>query len=232
MGIDFLDIIFRLERNLKIELVRQELDLSAQLTVGEFYEQILSRVELCERSGCKSSAMFYRLQRGMVEVYGLSEKEIGPPVKLKEIIPLKRRRRKWRKLAKTLGLSLPSLCRPWWIPGIAFMSLGLGFCAVFFGKLIGEENSLLIFLATILFALVAIVGSRPLAWHFPDNCQTVRGLVYELLAANGDKLWLSSQGWTKRDVWDLLVATITSVTGTPPERVTRSALLFSELGID
>lgn len=134
MGIDLLDIKFRLERDLRVR-IRQDDFLTALTrdiraggpeaedgpvlfragTVGALYALALEQLCHYPRHGCLCAPVFYRLRRDLGELFGTGRERVTPSSRLDDLIPRRQRRRNWQQLARALDLPLPALSRPAWL---------------------------------------------------------------------------------------------------------------------
>lgn len=121
MGLDFVEIVMRIEEEFSIDL--PDAELGSVLTVGDLYELVLSKVKSCTAAECVSSKAFYRTRRALVDSIGVPRRSIRPSTPLESLLPLESRVSHWRDITRRIGLEFPKLHLPsfWWK---VFTSLG------------------------------------------------------------------------------------------------------------
>jgi acyl carrier protein len=137
MGLDLLDLVFRIERTFRVKLPTDEVvgprlarkrpadgkpppgeDATDNAlpypagTVGRLYFIILEQLSRYERPCCLGGRVFYRMRRALAEVFGTPWEDVTPASRLEEVLPLRQRRENWQRLAEALDLPLPPLVRP------------------------------------------------------------------------------------------------------------------------
>jgi hypothetical protein len=155
-------------------------------TIGELAECIFSKLEHPLSEKCLSTVIFYRLRRTFIRLFDISRATITPETLLRELMPLKGRKRQWRQMQEHLKLVLPDLRGPLWlillslVIVISVFTLGWTRLVSFAGSAAGLLTVLGGFFAwAFLLKLLA-----PLARNFPRNCESFGDLVKLTLARN------------------------------------------------
>jgi hypothetical protein len=113
MGMDFVDILLRVEESFSISIPFDEPQLIERVqTVGGFYELILEKLGHEQFDGMLATAVFHRLRQALALIAGRDPDDIQESTRLAAIVPLAGRRREWQRLAEELDLWLPDLTRP------------------------------------------------------------------------------------------------------------------------
>lgn len=240
MGIDLLDISFRVERTFGIRMSRQDFQsVFSAGTVGSLYAYLLYRLDQNEwPRGCVGVPVFYQLRRALVELFGTSEGHITPCRKLDEIIPVRERRLNWRRLRAALDLPLPSLCRPFWMHRlICYGSLGLCLLAIL-GFFLGNpaRDPFWLWFGLLIGGAVkygaAYILTLPCAVCIPPSCSTVKSLIKTILRSDYGRMAARARMWHEHEVWHALVPILVEALNVKPEQVVIDAHLINDLGAD
>lgn len=197
MGIDLLDITFRLEKNLGTAVPHREFWLHGiediEVSPGRFTKDLrVKRMHelLCVWLGLRKSADFdlEECRRAVIEslqaTLNVAPALLVPEAKFKNFIPWKKRYMHWRRLEERLGRPIPLLqVSPVTLAvatGVGIVALG---CFVFgLLSLLGSMNDrsesfrVLGVTACLMGALVVtVVFSKPST--FPSHCQTIEDLA-------------------------------------------------------
>ena len=138
MGLDLVELVMRIEETFSIS--NSDKDAQKIFTVGQCYDYILSKIDRSKSQDqpCLSSAVFYRLRRGLMEQFAIARSEVTPRAELSRLIPMGNRPMNWDQLAQSIDLALPPLVRPtfvdWSILTLAFVGLGSLLMAPILGK--------------------------------------------------------------------------------------------------
>src|SRR5262249_15553903 len=121
MGIDALDIRFRVERTFNIafrweEIIKDYSDYSL-LTAGRLHAYILEKLGRNPIPKCLGPWVFDRLRAALSEAFAIDPERFLTFPLTADVLPKERRNRAWKKLRKTLSLNLPPLEPPDWISG-------------------------------------------------------------------------------------------------------------------
>jgi acyl carrier protein len=110
MGLDSVEIIYRIETNLGITIPNQEA--ARLITVGDVHNLAWRYLQGRNSIRCKSQQLFYRLRHMLMARFNIQQKAIEPGASMNDIFPLKNRRGLYARLQKELQLKLPPLVLP------------------------------------------------------------------------------------------------------------------------
>jgi hypothetical protein len=184
VGLDILDVKFRLERQLRVAIPRddfvtamtQDVRADGQWvnpeagagpvlfragTVGALYPLALEQLSRYPRHWCLCLPVFYRLRRTLMERFGVPRESVAPSARLDELVPSRGRRRHWQELSRALDLPLPGLCRPTWLDEALRRSLLVFLLATVGAGLLGRPLAEPIWIVV---ALLVGTGKTGLAW--------------------------------------------------------------------
>jgi acyl carrier protein len=247
MGLDGVELLMEVEDEFGISIDDNAPPAEGDVTVGDLYRHILAKLrekgEVLDPDAsakCLSSAAFYVFRRGLCDEFGLDRKQVRPSTLMDDLVPKADRRRRWRALGERLRLDLPKLERhPLLTRAISHVAIFIAF-AGFFVAFVAEwpdATILAFFGAGLVFAMTAVLLTRPLATHFPGPRQTVRGIVLRVLAANWTKiagmagLTMTAPGRHSNEVWEKLHSIVVAQLDVAPEEVTRKARFYKDLGV-
>lgn len=227
MGLETVEILLETEELFGIRIADDEA--SEIRTVGEFHELILRKLAMWDSTLCMTASAFYRLRRAIVDVMGVSRRQVHPQTPLAEVIPPGRRRRVWPILSEASGLRMPALRRPaavtkalsWagllvflaglilWATGTAPLSIswGCGFIAI----------------------SLAVVVTRPWAVCPDGTCKTIGDLARAVFDANPAALPRSTGAFDRADTWQSLARLIADQLGLRVEDITPSSRFVEDL---
>ncbi len=256
MGIDLLDIAFRIEKSFGVRFDVRELlgdwtgeppPLGPSIKVGDVYELILEKrkaLNLPEGAGRLESLALADVRLALSRVLDVSPDTIRPEDRLSRLLPLKQRRRQWRRLRRQLkGLGPLKRRRTafrgarWGglfaVMGIAIV--GLGYTGIL---PVGHPAWWIAWPVLVLsgyvggaFALNAL-GDLGMAKRIPWEARTVELLARTHLARNR-RSYLDRGGTdSDEDVWYTLQVIIADALAVDVKEVTREADLVRDLGAD
>jgi acyl carrier protein len=260
MGIDLLDITFRMERTFGVRLSLDDLlqaagyesvaELAASpepfdITVGQIYEQLLGRLRTVETVVPRRKQMLDRVRAALARECAVPAKMIEGSTMLEELIAHGDRAASWMRLQARLGRRLPALLLPptlrtavtiiWHVIGAI---VGL-LAAPTADPLLNAVVSVAVFA---LFAGAAWLCSRTLfPWRrtwIPEQCATVDALIEHALGET--PLPVSSRRnaacdsepdcWTRADVWDALQTILSECLGVDRDDIRPASRLVADLG--
>jgi hypothetical protein len=237
MGIDLLDVKFRIERAFRLRIRRgEEAELFADGTVAALHGFIVRRLGQRERPRCLGVPVFDRFRAAVVDLLVIPPESVTPASRLDEVIPLDGRRSSWQRLGEALDLPLPALCRPRWlyhaVHAAALTAWLLAAAALVRGRPAGDWTWLLLglLLGTGLKYAVAYLLTVRWAVCFPASCATVKGLVKTLLRENYGLLVEREKGWHEQEVWYALREVLVEALNVDPQEVRPEAHLVRDLG--
>jgi hypothetical protein len=152
-------------------------------TVGELAKCISRESKYPLAEHCISSAVFYRMRRSFLSLFGTAHGKIHPSTELRELFPWGSRRSYWQLLQRNLDLTLPSLTYP---TSLLLLSLA---CAITLGivswpYLKSFTNIPVVILCVFAAWLCIVFLLVPFARAFPRSCDTFGDLVRLALARN------------------------------------------------
>jgi hypothetical protein len=221
-----------------LELVEQAFDIKIAATeaatlanVGDLYDLLLTKIPDDEANQkCASAMVFYRLRRALPAVYAIEK--IGPSYDLLALNDISAKRL-LRVLAKKSGLTLP-YPSPGWVGWLAwcfamvcFWPVALTAYVIF---LVSLPKALIGWLAAawacafVVMIALAILDSGRL----PSGCHSLGGLAKKTARLNFGKLRELGARQSDLDIWDALVATLSSFNDFPVEKIRRDTFFFRD----
>jgi hypothetical protein len=120
MGLDIVELFLAVEEGFRIHIEDEEA--ARACTVGDLHELVTSKLRGGASSRCFTSAAFYRTRCGIVELLGISRREIRPLHEACALFHEGTRRSTWRRMQEIVGLKMPPLA----YSGSTVTSLWLG----------------------------------------------------------------------------------------------------------
>jgi hypothetical protein len=155
-------------------------------TIGELAQCIFSKLEHPLSEKCLSAVVFYQLRRTFVRLFDISRAKITPETPLRELMPWKDRKRRWRQMQEHLRVVLPELRWPLWLVALSLAVVisvfTLGWTRLV--SLAGSAAGVLTVLGGFLALAFLLKLLAPLARHFPRSCESFGDLVKLTLARN------------------------------------------------
>ncbi len=244
MGIDWLDIRFRLEKGFKFPFPDATLpEIAAggrDITLGGLHD-LLCRMEAARRSGvCLNVRIFRRVRTVLREFSGQPRAAIGPRTPLESLL-LPPCQATWNDLRTRLGWELPPLAYSRRVQTllciVSLILTALAVSTVIRWKGIGPssmsqvlEDSGVWTALVLMLVLPAFLQKR---WRtrIPRKCATVFALVRTIRTTNfitDDDIRLIDQD----DVWRRLCLAVSDALCIPTETMSRDSRLFADLGCD
>lgn len=238
MGLDTVELVMKVEETFDLTIPDEEAE--KILTLGDLYRFVLDRLEQPADgpSRCLSAQTFYRLRRHLMGGFRVERRRIRPASELAELFPEASRRADWSRLGASMGWELPPLLPPKWVESagdwlfVAWLvaCVGLGVQPVPLARGVAIALMLTFTLGTVAMGWALYRATKPLATRFP--VVDVRGLVPLLLAENVEKIRRPNpRGWTRPEVWSVLVAITASVSGVTPDQLNESTSFVNDLGM-
>src|SRR5260370_12510030 len=122
MGLDGIELILAVEDAFQIHIADEEA--GRMSTVGDLHSLVVSKLQRQDSNRCLTSAAFYRTRRGIIDTLGIDRREVRPATPLEVILPLERRRERWRRIQDAMKLKLPDLHHPGWIQ-VTLLGIGV-----------------------------------------------------------------------------------------------------------
>lgn len=245
MGIDLLDVTFRIQKTFEIEFSHKDLAGLVQnndITVGSLYDLILERLHLRDTAR-HDIRLHYELWEEIRQVLNrtldvpLSRIELGTP--LEALFPRETRRETWNALRNVYripeldypkavrragfvlatGMVLVEQFKLWQIAGAKWLWPLLGLCGIW---MVSETY------------LKILSICAPLRKSFPSGMTTVKDFCRAILAANYMDVcerFNSSLDERCVAVWQQLTMILSDALGVDPEEVTFRSRLIHDLGM-
>jgi len=230
MGLDIVELFLAVEEGFQIHIEDEEA--SRACTVGDLHELVMSKLRGVASNRCFTSAAFYQTRRGIVELLGISRREIRPSTKLAALFQEDTRRNRWCRMQEVTGMRMPPLvCSSSTVTTFAVggLILGTGGAACIHARVAGVGLAAFVGLIIGLVALRFLPG---FALAFPNREETVGDLARDVLALNQAQFATEVGGWNDREVWETLCRIIVNQTGVERHLIKRGALIVDHLGID
>ena len=160
------------------------------LTVKELAEFISKKANHSNKELCLSAVAFYKLRRAFESLFNVPRSAIRPSESVRHLLPLKGRVEKWEMLQEHLGLTLPRLHFPIWIPLLTLVipPALLVSLRTFWGAPLSAGWIFNISCALYLVAFVSVIPAIDerfqLPRALPRTCETFGGLVRVVSAHN------------------------------------------------
>ena len=113
MGLDIVELILAIEDAFQIHIHDEEA--GDVRTMGDLHNLVVGKLPGQDSKRCLTSAAFYRTRRGIVDTLGIDRRTVRPTTQLEVVLPLNKRRRKWRGIQSAMTLKLPDLQHPGWM---------------------------------------------------------------------------------------------------------------------
>ena len=178
MGLDALDMVFRLEEEFDIELSDEAVE--RIITVRDVVDLCHSYVEPAFQA-CWTSTYFFALRTAAREVVGDPKLDIRPESEVAGTIPPALREPFWNSIQQLTGRTVPGLQRPFWIGYSVAAAALVSACSVFLSPqhlAIGLPLALLIACISLIFtARSALAHTRSPKVVPPSSCATFGDLT-------------------------------------------------------
>jgi hypothetical protein len=202
-------------------------------TIGELAGYISRKMQHPLSEKCLSTLVFYQVRRALINSFGISRARITPETPLRELMPWKGRRRRWREIQNQLRFVLPELRWPLWLVALSFVVVA----AVFWlgwNRLVsfaGSASGLFTFFGAICAWILLLKLLATFARTFPRSCETFGDFVKLLLARNYAQI-ASMHGWSsEREVLLVLRQLVAAEVSIDVEKVDSSTLFPEGLKI-
>ncbi len=259
MGLDSVDLVFRIRKNFDVELSPQDFQdppapgskrPTLRTTVGDLYEVVVSKralLDLPPPENHLKEAAITDVCRTLAEVTEIPEEAIGLDDRLEEFLPRKGRRRMWRRMGRTLKVKLPPLVadRPWYriTWWLIFGGTFTATCVWLVWLLRQSDDPWLSIMLSVPLGLVSglMVAAATagvvmyLPWWplrgIPRGMITIEHLAQFVLACNR-KYYVELCGSdSNEDIWPSLQAIVADVLDVDLGEVTKEADLIKDLGM-
>jgi acyl carrier protein len=254
MGLDLLDIEFRLEKAFGIKMDAEDFESLVRdrdVVVGDLYGLILRKIHIRDTVRTNihlNFAVWEELQEHLSKASGIAKGEILLKTMLEDIFPRDTRRVAWEGMRSASPYRIASLDYPW-----AVRPIGLSLAAAV--VLIEQFQIWRIPGALFLWPILGIVGVWMFAesytkvmfffaaWRtqFPKGMKSVKDLVRSILANNSEKIVGDKQGGIVGEVeipiddqsvavWRQLQEILSDALGVKAEKVTLESRMIADLG--
>lgn len=230
MGLDGVEIIMNIEQAFGLTIKDGEAE--NVITVNDLYILVKNKLEISQRSQCKTSRVFYKVRRSLVEVFHVRRADIRPSVRLSSLVPKEDIRKNWGRLKAELGVKIPDLQRPRWLEdAILYFTLVLALCAFFAFGLEAFQLGLAVIIFSILSAIALYNVTKPLEIHIPGHVDKLSHFTYSVLSQNPSFIEEQRNAWVDKDLFRLVQAIIAEQMDFPIEKVKPQSSLIDDLGI-
>ena len=210
LGEETWDLYLAIERSFGVDL--GDFGSLPGMRVSELAETIFTLAEYPTKEKCLSATVFYRLRQAFESRNAIPSRSIRPGTPLKQLLPWRSRKTKWRVMQEHLKLSFPGLGFPSWLALLCLITPAiLLICTnARFGLALGWFKLSTYSLAL---ALPTMLACIPLARSLPPDCETLEDLTKAVLAKNYGVFANQNCGSTKEDVLSALRVLVASETG-------------------
>ena len=247
MGIDLLDISFRIEKAFAVRFVGEDWESLLRrrdIAVGDLYGLILKKLNLCDLTRNDIGLNYYlweKVQATLQQVVGIPAARIELGTPLETLFPKATRRESWNRLREMCPYRVRELDYPKWVANLGFLLAA--------GVVVIEQFHLWqIPMAKWLWPILGLIGLwmvgeaylkilkflAPFRTAFPAKMRTVKDLCRAILGANYREICEEVQiAYDHRTlaVWEQLVQILVEALGVDPDEVTFQSGLIRELGM-
>jgi len=232
MGLDAAEIMLDLEEEFGISIADDEV-ICFFSTLGNVHDLLLEKCTGRKRTDCPTRSAFYRLRRTMEAAWGVEPQSLRPTTSVLSLLGRWKRQRKWTRLERELGLTLPRLENRagagvlWgaltFAPGAFFVTLVLA------GDLFVAVGAAVVgLLPGVLLGYVVGLCWIPTVWQ---ECRTVGRLARVLAAENDREFRVSEEPATEDDpIWNRLCKVLVRELGVRREDLRRETRFVEDLG--
>lgn len=247
MGIDLLDISFRIEKALGVRMTPEEfakISRKRDILVGDLYGLLLNKLGLCDFTRDDIQLNYFlwsEIQSTLQSVTGLPAEAIELGTPLEELFPKPTRREMWASLREICPYRIGELDYP---RGVRRMGFALAACMASIEQFhiwqIGIPKWIWPFLGVIglwMFSETHLKILRicaPYRICFPSKLATVKDLCRSLLAANYREICEQAEiAFDQRSmaVWEQLVQILREALGVEADEVAFHRRLIRDLGM-
>ncbi|HEY9715095.1 MAG TPA: hypothetical protein V6C72_16615 [Chroococcales cyanobacterium] len=111
MGLDSVELIIAIEEEFGLEIPNEEAE--KLTTVGQTYEYLCSAIGAKPPLECLRNRMFYKIRRGLIEMYGVPRKPITLDARLQDVVPKDQLQAGWPYLELFTELKFPRSREEW-----------------------------------------------------------------------------------------------------------------------
>lgn len=248
MGLDLLDVTFRIEKTFGVKLSSDELqalERDHDVVVGDLYELVLTKLNLRDagRDSVRLNEYCWTWMRLALETateVAADRIELGTA--LDTLFGRETRRARWQSLREACAYNMPELDYPQSVRVGGFL-LAVGVVAIenlqiwpipgaqWFWPLLGVIG---VWMTAETYAKLLTICA-PLRNRFPGRMKTVKDLCRTVLSMNYAALCRECDVSTNQPypaVWEQLVELLAEALGVEPAKVTFRSRLFADLGAD
>jgi len=245
MGIDILDVSYRIEKVLSVKVSNDDWELlskSNDVAVGDLYDLLLGRLGLQDvtRNDFRMNHEFWlRMQQQLYSVTYVPKEKIQLSAPLAELFPSETIRETWTALRDSSGYSIPELDYPAFVRNAGFLIAivvvameQLHLWRAMGGWLWPLLGALALWMVVETYVKILKICS-PLRNRLPAGMKTVKDLCRLVLAINYTTVCAESQmavDVRTLTVWEQLVEVIQDTLGVDRERITFRSRLVRDLG--
>jgi hypothetical protein len=205
-------------------------------TIGELAECISRKMQHSLAEKCLSALVFYQVRRILMSSFGISRAKITPETPLRELLPWKDRRRRWREIQNQLRFVLPELRWPLWLIALSLVIVAAVFALPSLGwarlvSFAGSTSGLFTFFGAICAWVLLLKLLAPFARTFPRSCETFGDFVKLLLARNYAQIASMHGRSPEREVLLVLRQLVAAEVSIDVERIDSSTLFPEGLNI-
>ncbi len=248
MGIDFLDITFRIEKELGVRFRLEEWEKITRhrdVTVGDLYSLILNKLGLCDltRNDIELNYHLWReIQSTLRVVTGLPAEEIELGTTLESLFPKPSRRETWNRLRESCPYHVRELDYPKAVRRIGFwLAVGVAFIEQFHIWQMGVAKWVWPLLGFVGIWMVSETYLKilkictPYRTNFPSRMRTVKDLCRMILATNYREICERVEiAFDERSlaVWEKLVEILVAALSADADEIAFHSRLIHDLGMD
>jgi hypothetical protein len=242
MGMDMLDINFRLERSLGIPLDFNEFVERVQLdeppwhrspTVGDLFDWLVDNLEKrLPRGELVNDVTARRVDQVLADFAGPQLALAKRDASLEELISPTIRHAAWRALAGGLGVDLPPLRRSSLARALISAGwYGTGLCLTWGVFRFGATPYVLLTALSLAMFSCRLMAATSVSRVFVDPSVATRAALIDWVLSRHYPAILAQSGhWHEDNVWSVLRSVLVEVLLVSPDKVTPDARLVEDLG--
>ena len=108
MGLDATEVMLEVEEEFAVSIADDEMVFFFG-TLGNVHDLLLEKCTGRKRVDCPTQSAFYRFRCAMGAAWGVEPQSLGPTSSVLSLLGRWERQRKWTRLERELGLTLPRL---------------------------------------------------------------------------------------------------------------------------
>lgn len=233
MGLDGVELIMAAEEAFDITITDAEAE--HVITVDDFYQLILSKLEPHNNNRCLTAVTFYLLRRELADALHVELRSIRRDTNLNQLIPVEQRKALWEQMTKKLELQLPELIRSDYlnklIVGMPLLTTGVSVVSFLFAVVV-EWQAIALVMMGVGVTYLLVIMTRPLKQHIANNIADLGEMARAVLLKNLTLISKNNGGVNHEEVYNLVLNIISEQLFIPLSDIDRHHSFVDDLGMD